>query len=285
MHKTIPGEECYSRFEKLGSGTAVHSDLKELYLGKEALSRDRHDGEVTALNHYFWTGVANAHGPCLNNAGEVGAPYLPFSLGETEIFDVLPRSCYVYVKPSGELRDLSTGRFDIWILNREGLVLAQLRDLAVRALKSVPEANATETVIYHSLWESKELVDGTADKALSGGLLLFDTDESAYNYLKEKYGDAQIVLVKPGNAFTAADEYIYEVNPKVAGDYTKLIARIRQQGIAVENIIHMWSKDGFSPEGRKLKTQVELGCHSAINTARTHGEQAQNEVSIHLSIP
>ena len=68
---------------------------------------------------------------------ESQTPYLPFAIDEVEIIRPLPQTCYAYVEYSdpGKQDQKDIKKFNIQLLNEDGVVLIQLKNFYARALR------------------------------------------------------------------------------------------------------------------------------------------------------
>jgi hypothetical protein len=67
---------------------------------------------------------------------ESSTPYLPFAIDEIEIIRSLPQTCYAYVEYSDSEKQnhKDVKRFNIQLLNEDGVVLVQVKNFYARAL-------------------------------------------------------------------------------------------------------------------------------------------------------
>ena len=70
--------------------------------------------------------------------------YVPVSYGSVKIFGPLPATCYSYVRAkSGASIDSPLATFDISILDREGKVIVEIGDFAVRQIRDLSLLEST----------------------------------------------------------------------------------------------------------------------------------------------
>jgi hypothetical protein len=80
---------------------------------------------------------------------------------------------------------------------------------------------------------------------------------------------AAVTAVRPGDGFTADPATGYTVRPGSAGDAQAVLRDLRQRGLRLERVVHLWTlpeRPGGTDEA------VALGLHTLVALARAAGE-------------
>jgi len=141
--ETLDGELYYQQFENAGFnyGTSFQT-IQKLYLNENyALAKIQLAGNLKdsfdeyILHPCMLDGALQTAGAMVR-AGNSAEPYVPFAIGELEILNAIPTSCYVYVeladsnvKPNADVK-----KFNIKLLNERGHTLIRINNFCVRAL-------------------------------------------------------------------------------------------------------------------------------------------------------
>jgi len=210
------------------------------------------------------------------------APYLPFTLGEVEIFDSLSPDVLVYTVPArdNQAPGAHLNTFDIHILDTGGKLLVRLKDFSIRALAPQGKDNLLQTLYYRCKWEEspgwenppgRQCPPGPAEPGV-GTILVFDVNEALRDALSGRYpgqsGAPRVLLVKPGDRFLENGSGVYTVNPGCFTDYQKLFETLEQQKVLPAKILHLWSQENFSADKPALDLRLERGFYSVFHISR-----------------
>lgn len=122
----------------------------------------------------------------------------------------------------------------------------------------------SELLVYNVQWEKDE-IDEDIEK-LEGNILLFDTDESLYNSLKDnpKLKNSNIILVLLGKRFKHIRNQVFEIGFDNKEEYSLLFKQIMSEGLLPDKVIHSWSKDLFDGNELNLKRQLKKSVYSIL---------------------
>jgi len=285
----INENECYSLFEKAGLDYGISfRSIKALYVGQnEALSMVELPSVLEETVNEF-----NLHpsiidgvlqtviGMVYSDMGSFNGAYLPFSIGEIEIFEKLQHRVYAYIQlNNGQNQDTNEiKRFDLKVIDEDGKELIRIKNFAVKAfslssskLESTGE-NTAKVICYQFKWTEKEI---DADKTIGGlqRLLVFDDDRELFNTIKQlkdtKYGKfSKAMLVMPGDTFKSLGEGIYTTNPAKQDDYRMLIEELETNDIMPTEIIHFWGQTRNYESSEEISECLERGIFSMIYLTR-----------------
>jgi len=104
-------------------------------------------------------------------------------------------------------------------------------------------ASASGVQFFAPIWVPAERTSGT-NAAARGALLVFDTGEGLYAELRRLGCEA--ILVEPGPRFEALAPDHFAIRPSETGDYTALIARLREKDIVLRGGIYAWGRSAIS---------------------------------------
>ena len=88
-----------------------------------------------------------------------------------------------------------------------------------------------------------------------------------------------VTAVRPGAAYGADRAAGYTVRPGNAGDAQSMLRDLRQRGLALERVVHLWTlpeRPGGTDEA------VSLGLHSLVALARAAGEVGSGDWALDL---
>ncbi len=156
---------------------------------------------------------------------------LPFEIKELEIFQAIPKDCYVYTKKSQRNREEKKGisRYDIQITDLEGKVVVHIKDFSIRRGKL---AKINSLAYYKETWEPSPT---EAFSSAIKRILIFGEDEKKISLLQKycRENNIDVLHVSEGE------------------NYSKLFDSFRAQGIFPEHFIYL----GNSGQ-EDLKTRV-----------------------------
>lgn len=178
--------------------------------------------------------------------------YVPFVLGQLELFDVSIRPAFAYVKQSAS-RGL---KFDILFLSTAGEVIASMQELSIRpfqagALQGAPSPE-TSAVYFKTEWAQAALQPSLIARDKEERLLLIN---AGLEETRQLAGTApgQAVRIEWGGHFKKIDAGHYRINPSLAGDFGRLAAEC---GLTDETRLRIVCRLGNDGEGG-LKERIE----------------------------
>lgn len=188
-----------------------HEDLDRMLLHPALL-----DGSLQA-------GVAAR----LGDAG--GEMLVPYSIGEVEILDALPATCYSYVTEAKTgSRESRVQRSNVLIVDESGRVVVRIRESTGVPLLDVHGRADEPTRLYYAYdWEPAPLPAG--DHA-PPTVLVFDED----GQLRDLHESA--IMVRPGPEFRRVDDRAYEIDPSSRNDFVRLV-----QAVPVADVCYAWA--------------------------------------------
>ncbi|AZS14154.1 SDR family NAD(P)-dependent oxidoreductase [Paenibacillus lutimineralis] len=175
--------------------------------------------------------------------------HIPFALGEFKIYGRLTPSCYSYARLDPESAGKKAGmkRFQIFILNEQGEVLAEARDFTIRAIQPKPPIlEASQVHLYTESWVETKVrkVEGGAVHVLYFGKDNGNAGKLAKALEKEQGKAArQILFVQQGPAYefdSGGSEYM--LNTARPEDYLRLFEELGNQGLRIDSIVYEWDK-------------------------------------------
>ncbi len=265
------GEECYAEFEKRGLryGTGFQVIQEMRFNEREVLSElalpacVRNEFRDYTLHPSLMDGALQTAAGLIQNKTDT-APFLPFSLGRSEMTGPLTETCYAHATPS------ETGResriFDVRLLDPSGHLLVSLYDISMRPPgQSVPERTDSEIRYSRIIWKRSDTSAQVRPPA--SPLLIFDTDEALYRRCCEMPQPGDVILVRPGERYQETDDGGFRVAPRNGKDYERLLRTLAEQRMLPGKIIHLWSKDEFG-DGEGIHAQLERGFHSLFHLSR-----------------
>ncbi|MFJ2773110.1 SDR family NAD(P)-dependent oxidoreductase [Streptomyces sp. NPDC087300] len=218
----------------------------------EAASASSADGAFV-LHPSLLDGALHAVVGLLAAGADEDTTYLPFALGQLEVFAPLPRHCLAHVTlpahGAGEKQTKQT-KADVTVLDTEGRTLARLHDLSVRTLRGAREEAGT--ALFRGVWEPAEAAVPAA-QGPAGPRLLLAHDPARRAELTEALraageSDPDVVLVTPGRQFTAVDSGHFTVDPASGADFTALLDRLAEAGRTPAAVLHTWCDAGDPAE-------------------------------------
>ncbi|QKH04694.1 SDR family NAD(P)-dependent oxidoreductase (plasmid) [Bacillus cereus] len=262
----INRDDFYKEYEELGFeyGASFRPIVEIVGNRKEFLARMELPSQLTAdfsdysLHPTLIDGafqITLMYKKSLNHQGT----YLPFAVGEVELFSPLPTECYVYVNEC-MTTDTDIYKFDICITDLNGKVLVRISDFSVRLLqaneKNLPN-DIYDVLYYENQWQPSEIKFISNKNSFSGQVLLFDTEIDT-----KLYSDLNVIRVKQGNAYAELDGGIFTINPTNKRDYHILIETLINRGIQPDRIIHLWSETFFDTSETLLQMQLDRSVYS-----------------------
>ena len=147
----------------------------------------------------------------------------------------------------------------------EGLqLIAQLTP--DNAVTSAPGRETSALMYFQGAWEQSGLEIKDAGR-LGGSILVFDNGEAICHLLRKHLENGQaeskrITLVRPGKNFRRLSDDAYEIDPASADDYRRLFEDLRAAAAIPDNILYLWSREGFGFDKNQLDVQLGHGIFS-----------------------
>ncbi|MCP4133214.1 MAG: SDR family NAD(P)-dependent oxidoreductase, partial [bacterium] len=273
-------DECYRLFRTAGLqyGPALQS-IKELFCNNtEALSylelplMLKGDFKDFILHPSLMDGALQTVLGVMDGSGNLpGASFVPFALGDIEILDSLPETCYAYVtEVSGEQPETHAShtikKFMIRIIDSTGRVLIKMKDFSVRAMEH--SAPLPVRMYFQPVWEPQETGNPNTgiDPGSFGPLLVFDTKEKVSGIFKERLRtpgiSSPVIHVRAGKTYKNLGDLEYEINPARESDYRQLMDELKMLNLEPEKILHLWAGNSFVESKNALKEQLNTGLYS-----------------------
>ncbi len=244
--------ECYALFDALGLqyGPGFQPIETLSYNDAEALSRLKLPSHLHETFHDFVLHPTLMDGALQTVLGlmqgtENSGLFLPFALGNVEIIQPLPETCYAYATRT---KAGKVNTFTIRLLDSSGQVVVRLTDFSMRAVSqtttsatAVVEPAASDVMYFEPVWETEPTPE-VSEKKSSAPVLIFDTDETLFQHCKNALATEGIILVKPGEQYQDTGNNTYLVNPEKREDYGLLIRTLHDSGMLPGRIVYLWSK-------------------------------------------
>ncbi len=282
--QTMSHSECYRAFETSGLHYGPgFQPIEELWYNEtEALCHLTLPAHLQHTFHDFGLHPTLLDGALQTIPGLLphtnrSVPFLPFALGEVEIRQPLPETCYGYARliKTGEVKT-----FHIQLLDSFGQVLARLSDFSVRAAaRPATAAKVTPTgvqLLYvQSVWEDSSLEENKGEGTPSTApMLIFDTDETLFQHCRKQLHSEKILLVKPGKMYQSTDNHVYTINPENQEEYRVLIQTLYNNNMIPDRIMYLWSKSNVSGKLEdSINTQLSYSIYSLFYLSQALLEQ------------
>jgi FkbH-like protein len=242
MHKVMDRERCYAAYRSNGLVYGPRFQvIEELYgNGQEALARLRlaEPSREYLLQPALLDGTLQTILGLLNeNEIRSGTPYLPYALGELEVFGPVPSECYAYARVSGQPHAVGR-KFDLRLLDGAGRTVLRLTDYFCKTGAAREEA----LNLFDVQWEANEIA-GTAQEDLQ--LIVFENTGVLAGQLARR-GGRQPVIVQAGEAFVKRDAYSYVIRAHEPDDYLRLLQEVQANGVFPSHMAYLWD-EGTAP--------------------------------------
>lgn len=188
-----------------------------------------------------------------------GEMVVPYSLGEVEVIHPLTEKCFSYVTEAADAKkkkNSNLSKKNVRIVDETGRVLVRVTDSVGVALTAVHEKPKEgrpsgpeedyETLYYSTFWDETPLADAAKLPVLENDdpVIFFDTDSTlrdAYvaRLKKEGRSDKSVMLVQPGDAFSAEGNQ-FSINPTNLDDYAKFLGEVVDSYNTVGHIVFAW---------------------------------------------
>lgn len=195
-----------------------------------------------------------------------GAPFLPFTLNEVEIWRQVPKDCYVYVTyADGKQSPNSPGlrSYTISLVDKTGRVLVRARNFSVRSIRESPEKDFQSksdvgTVFYAYQWEPVSLDQtsppgGTNLKNLMeirGRVLIWEDEMGFSNAFERRWqhdpeNETRVITVRPGEKYEYLADGVYLVNPRQPADFSLLTEDLQRRSQIPDYVIFYGPERGL----------------------------------------
>lgn len=192
--------------------------------------------------------------------------YVPFSIGEIEIFDSLNTARYVHAVRSSEA-DAAGGNagavFQIRVMDESGTVLIKIADFKALPFHRKASLSASEPLYFRESWEPSPAPEA---KPLSTGehvLLLDDraevweellsiipSPESEVRTKGQATGIPNVTRVVRGSFFRELEDGIYEIDPSLEQHYEQLMEALSAKQRLPRKIVYAWTRAHLEAEER-----------------------------------
>ncbi len=170
---------------------------------------------------------------CHTDAAAFRPGFLAY-LGAVTIYRPLTSHCFACVKPV----DTKNTKFAIQISDARGHLLATVQDVFVKALPAIKpavQAEAVAAMTYIARWTAAPL---PPRELKADTIVLFDTDAT----LAELFTAAKkrTILVLPGTQYSQITDTRFTINPEHPPDYSRLLTQLKDTGVKMRAIAHLW---------------------------------------------
>ena len=260
MHERLNPSNLYMQFKQMEiTHGPVFQIIKDLYKGKgDVLSRIEFSTAVQEWNKNFYLNPVIMDAtlqtvlPLIVDLKTIlDIYYLPFSIGEVNVYHPTVKSCFVYATYAGGEHDKQSElqRFNMTLMDERGLILAEIKEFVVKM-------TLDDELYFKQVWQESPVASVT-NMEFPGALLLLDTTEEIYSKVKN-----HVILIKPTDSFKTIDNNIYGINPEKIDDYITLCKTLRDKGVEIQRIIHFWSKNTFSTHIDDLRNDLSVSVYS-----------------------
>jgi acyl transferase domain-containing protein/acyl-CoA synthetase (AMP-forming)/AMP-acid ligase II/acyl carrier protein len=231
------------------------------------------------------------------------ATYLPVSLESFHLYHPPGQQVWSHVQLHPlEREQPATITADIRLYDDRGTLVGQVSGLSAQrvspaALFGTPEPSWQEW-LYEVEWHSQARPHQPARQSKGKWLILADSRGIAQQLAQHLKAQNQICTIAvPGAQYQRVENQI-DINPDRRDDFQQLLATVREDGIPLEGVVHLWSLDtavSQSQENPDLLKASRWGCQSALYLVQALLEQSssrphlwfvtQEAQPVHLSEP
>ena len=207
--QSIEPEQLYATYRKLGLtyGPSFQGIKSLHYNSQEALAKIElpvqpgFEFNPAIIDSAIQAGLGLAIDE-LNDADH--SPYVPFALKEARFFEALPEEVYSYVTHTADKINSGVSKYNITVLDNDGNVLVQLKELATRKIALTPttirsRAEVKTDVLYAtSQWQGKSLNTGAPKTELKHLELPFATasmPKEIISTFKQAFNQVKAILI------------------------------------------------------------------------------------------
>lgn len=285
--RSLSGDEFYEQLkvEGLDYGS-MYRTIKEIYYNAEEAqallqipTEMKRKFEGYNLHYSILDGALQVVSVLSNYHAE--APFLPFAVGELQIFNKLSERVYVHAfrkeEPSSDSMQMV---FDLYITDEDGCVLAMIEGVVYRRSKVGLLPHAELCGLYPK-WELTEQVqsdDSPMRQENQSPIVLLSKDPSLKTELSDKW-ESSIIHVNLGMKFEKKEQTEYEIDRDNPQHIELLLSEWKSQG----RLPRIWIM--VASEGEKVCSEEETGVFFWINVIHTlrslHVEEDMSFLFIH----
>jgi polyketide synthase PksM len=169
--------------------------------------------------------------------------YLPFYIGEIQIYKPLTSTCFVYAKEKEMLEMKDTKHFYIHIMDEQGQVLVTINDFSLRAVgRDVKKMKDEGRKILKGeylkpSWKESDFMFKLQENSIDKNILIFTDKIDSVEYWRGQESDFKnAVIVEYGNEFRQMSDNHYRINPAYKEDYEQLLKVIEKMDIVLDCI-------------------------------------------------
>ncbi|MBZ4422809.1 type I polyketide synthase [Myxococcus sp. RHSTA-1-4] len=292
--ESISSEAHYRRMETLGLGYGpTFRGLRQLWLGEgEVLGRVRLPEQVAAEPGTYWLHPALLDA-CLQASVALMAsadskdPFVPVGIERVRLLGRPGRELQVRVRArAGEGSGDPERSFDVWLLDEDGNVLAELEGMRARRLDGGGAArDALDGCVFTVAWRRTEpLPEPPAREAPASGAWLVFADRGGLgtelqSLLRARGGAC--VRVFAGSAYERVEPDLYRINPAAPEDYRRLLRESFGDEGRCQGVVHLFSIDAAAFEATApatLDADLARGSVSATYLAQALVRQGWRDV-------
>jgi len=164
------------------------------------------------------------------------ADYLPYSVAEVVAYRPLPRRCACHIAVTDGRIGGSLVKLDLTLVDEGGRVVAELRELAVRARPA--EDRSPAVGVYGARWTP---IEPAAAGLPEDGVVVFCGDPDEADRLGAVAGGAPVVAVTPGDRFAVLSPRHVVVDPGRPEDLDRLLDVLAERGGRAMTLLYCWS--------------------------------------------
>ncbi|MBZ9609083.1 SDR family NAD(P)-dependent oxidoreductase [Clostridium estertheticum] len=180
--------------------------------------------------------------------------FVPFILGDIEIFNTEVRALYAYVKQS-QVRGV---KFDITFLGQKGQVIAKMKELVIRPVQiefankiSNERENIKKDLVYFtSKWIESPTVLIDKSNSIDGKTLVFSRGTSSEAEIKKLFRD-KAIFINFGAEYKKHSDEKFIINPLDLESYNKLSEECKISENEKLNIVYLLD-DSRSIEAKEI---------------------------------
>ncbi|MDI1443198.1 type I polyketide synthase [Polyangium sp. 6x1] len=278
----LDAESFYRRMEEGGLfyGRSFRG-LEQMWLGTEeglarvflpadvAVSADQYQVHPALLDACFQTLV----GVHVATETEPLGTYVLSGIDRIRLHRTLGQEVWVHAQLHAS-DDMSNPAGDVYVIDADGRVQAEVQGLRIKRLESgkSASANALDDAIYAIEWRKKDL-DGESMRikpAGNPGAWLFFVDEggtaASMAFLLLARGET-CVRVRVGSRFARLEAGLFEIDPTNPEHYQRVLREAFGREVHCRGIVHLFALDATPWErttNDTIERDVEHGCLSAL---------------------
>ncbi|WKD49189.1 SDR family NAD(P)-dependent oxidoreductase [Microbulbifer spongiae] len=202
-----------------------------------------------------------------------GEMYIPYSIGQVEIFHPLSPNCFSYVENITK-KNARVSKANIRIVDATGRVLVKINEstgvplLDVHA-KRVSSTTDVQRLLYTPYWQQADEQPSDVQQQQVGQLLFLSKIQDNFASYQEKLNQQgisldKVVLASLGNHFSKVDTHHYCINPSEQENYQQLLTTLQQQGRTPDVIYFDWHSTEFDSQPVELDRQLQSSIYSLL---------------------